>query len=232
MAKVTKAGGVTIRHGISMDDRLSEVERHNWPHVMEWYRRRCQSTIPNDCRGLLYMIDDAEKVGWAGYETRDRFIWEGLGIDPEAVGWALRGLLYLQAADPSEMERAQTLDAAAGIGRRAAEAQILAATVDAAPTHGGKRERGEQGAISTLKARGSTHAATLAARLKRDAPDVADRLAAGEFPSVRAACIAAGIKVAQTATIRTDDVSRAMAVLLRYYAAEAIIDAVARETPQ
>ena len=35
----------------------------------------------------------------------------------------------------------------------------------------------------------------LIARLKRDAPEIADRLIAGEFPSVRAAARAAGMKV-------------------------------------
>lgn len=40
---------------------------------------------------------------------------------------------------------------------------------------------------------GGTSAAYLAGRLRRDRPDIADRLAAGEFPSVRAACREAGI---------------------------------------
>lgn len=45
--------------------------------------------------------------------------------------------------------------------------------------------------------KGSTHRSYLVARLKRDAPDIADRLAAGEFKSARAAAIEAGI-IAET----------------------------------
>lgn len=42
-------------------------------------------------------------------------------------------------------------------------------------------------------------ASYLAARLRRDAPEICDRLAAGEFPSVRAAAIEAGIVKVPTA---------------------------------
>lgn len=62
--------------------------------------------------------------------------------------------------------------------------------------HGGDRKsdaaKQDQGDVITLK-RGSTGASYLAARLRRDAPEICDRLAAGEFPSVRAAAIEAGI---------------------------------------
>jgi hypothetical protein len=57
-------------------------------------------------------------------------------------------------------------------------------------SHGGRREKGEQGATSTLK-RGSTQAAYLAARLRRDHPEAEfDESIRG---SVRKAAIAAGI---------------------------------------
>jgi hypothetical protein len=56
--------------------------------------------------------------------------------------------------------------------------------------HGGKREKGKQGANSTLN-RGSTQSAYLAARLRRDHPDADfDESVRG---SVRQAAIAAGI---------------------------------------
>jgi hypothetical protein len=47
--------------------------------------------------------------------------------------------------------------------------------------------------INLLKTPGGTDPAYLVARLKRDAPEVAERLADGEFRSVRAAAIEAGI---------------------------------------
>jgi hypothetical protein len=46
--------------------------------------------------------------------------------------------------------------------------------------------------------KGSTTAERIVAKLKRDHPDIAKRLADGEFKSARAAALAAGIKVGQS----------------------------------
>jgi hypothetical protein len=70
-------------------------------------------------------------------------------------------------------------------------AQLVRQQVPAVGGHGGKRDAG-QGVENTLQ-RGSTNSTYLTARLKRDAPEIAERLAAGEFRSVRAAAIEAGI---------------------------------------
>ena len=51
----------------------------------------------------------------------------------------------------------------------------------------------EPSVINTKLKRGSTNAEYLTARLKRDAPAIAVRLERGEFKSVRAAAIEAGI---------------------------------------
>jgi hypothetical protein len=59
-------------------------------------------------------------------------------------------------------------------------------------------DRTEQGDNSTLK-RGSTSASYLVRRLKRDAPEVAEALARGEYKSARAAAVAAGIVRVPTA---------------------------------
>lgn len=73
--------------------------------------------------------------------------------------------------------------------------KLLRDVVEAVPPlakHGGDRVSGEQGDNVTLLARGNS-ASYLIAKLKRDAPEIAERLAAGEFRSVRAAALAAGI---------------------------------------
>lgn len=57
-----------------------------------------------------------------------------------------------------------------------------------------------QGSVSTLK--GKRDSSYLARRLMRDAPEVFERLEAGEFPSVRRAAIAAGIVREPTALER------------------------------
>lgn len=77
-----------------------------------------------------------------------------------------------------------------------ADAKRLAGDTGVAPLaqHGGPRTvaRKEQGNNVTLPVRGNT-AAYRVAKLKRDRPDIAARLAAGEFGSVRAAERAAGV---------------------------------------
>jgi len=57
---------------------------------------------------------------------------------------------------------------------------------------GNGRAKEDQGDMITLK-RGTTGAAYLQARLRRDAPELADALNRGEIKSVRAAAIEAGI---------------------------------------
>lgn len=58
--------------------------------------------------------------------------------------------------------------------------------------HGGDRRSEDQGDNITLKSRG-TSAAYLIAKLKREAPEMAERFIAGEFRSARAAALTAGI---------------------------------------
>ena len=75
------------------------------------------------------------------------------------------------------------------------KAQELAGAGGVAPTgtHGGARTKGKQADDVSLKHGNS--ARYLVAKLKRDAPEIATRLAAGEFRSARAAAIAAGLVV-------------------------------------
>jgi hypothetical protein len=73
-------------------------------------------------------------------------------------------------------------------------AQDLAAdpTVTALAEYGVNQHTGG-GAINTSSQRGSTNAAYLVRRLKRDHPEIAQALALGEYKSARAAAKAAGI---------------------------------------
>ena len=62
-------------------------------------------------------------------------------------------------------------------------------------SHGGDRksEKVDQGDNITLKSGRGTDPSYLAARIKRDHPEIAARVEAGEFKSIRAAAIEAGI---------------------------------------
>ena len=51
----------------------------------------------------------------------------------------------------------------------------------------GANQHSKGGCVIGIPSRGSTHAAHLTARIKRDLPDIATRMAAGEFRSMLAA---------------------------------------------
>lgn len=76
-------------------------------------------------------------------------------------------------------------------------AQELAADPEVKPAgeHGGARTADMNGqvAIGHLSETSSTSVDRIVRRLKRDAPEIADALGRGEYPSARAAGIAAGI---------------------------------------
>src|SRR5262245_22904733 len=76
-------------------------------------------------------------------------------------------------------------------------AQRLAADPEVGPLNGHGGERTEQ--VDNVNLKGGNQASYLVRRLKRDRPDLARKLANGEFPSARAAAIAAGIVTVPTA---------------------------------
>ena len=179
-------GGATISRGVEWNDDLRHVDPALWPDLVDEYRWFCRRNLSSDCRSLLRMISEGEHVGWAGYGDRERYIREGLGLDPEAVDWALAGLRLTGAEVPVGFQQAQT------IGERAA---MMAGPdgVTALAKHGRPtKDDAGKGSVATFSDVGRG-AAYLVARLKRDAPGFAERLAAGEFPSARAAALAAGI---------------------------------------
>jgi hypothetical protein len=177
MVVTTKYAGVTITRGAEWQDNLTSATPDQWPEIIAEYQWYCRHVLPGDCRNLLHMVREGEATGWAGYDDRETYLREGLGLDPEAVDWALRGLKIVAVDKPVALKEAQKL------GR-----------------HGGARpirddiEQGDNGTLEDANTkRGSNAAVYLTARLKRDAPAIAARLAAGEFRSARAAAIEAGI---------------------------------------
>jgi hypothetical protein len=70
--------------------------------------------------------------------------------------------------------------------------------LETAPTPVGQGRRTDLQLLNNIKKLAGTHRDYLAARLRRDHPDICARIEAGEFKSVRAAAIAAGIIKVQT----------------------------------
>ncbi len=97
--------------------------------------------------------------------------------------------------------------------REAKKGQLVGAVLG---KHGGDRKSEERDQVDNIKlipsADGGTRSAYLTARLRRDRPDLVARLDAGEFPSVRAAAIEAGI-VAPSFQCPCDPVKAARRIL-------------------
>lgn len=177
---------VTIHRGLEARDNLRSIEPGLWPELIGEYRFFCKRALPADCRELLRMTNEGKQVGWAGYGNRDSYVRDGLGLDPQAVNWALEGLRIAGEKAAIGYETAQD------IGRQAAQAQAMAQPngVAAVAKHGFNQHTGGGSITTSSLGRG---AAYIIAKLKRDRPDVAERLAAGEFRSARAAAREAGL---------------------------------------
>ena len=134
-----------------------------------------RSDLNRDATGLKAIIAKLEKH--AG--------WQALGFD-SMVGMCKTEL----ALDENEVELIRQAKRGVTLGA------VIAAAKRAKPLaeHGGDRrsDDAEQGVHNTL-VRGTTNADYLTARIARDRPDILERMKAGEFRSVRAAAIEAGI---------------------------------------
>jgi hypothetical protein len=99
--------GAKITRGVEWQDNLSDVAPELWTELIGQYRFFCERCLPTDCRSLLRMISEGEKVRWAGYGNRDRYLYQGLGLVPDAVDWALQGLRITGAEVPEGFEQGE-----------------------------------------------------------------------------------------------------------------------------
>jgi hypothetical protein len=130
----------------------------------------CQRSLPGDCRLLLSFISDGRESSFGGYSDEEAYIREGLGLDPEAVSWAIRGLELTGSQVPVPFSEAVVL------GKRGGDRRSAAVK--------------DQGSDTTLIGRGRAY---ILARLDRDRPDLATRVRTEEL-SANAAAIEAGFK--------------------------------------
>jgi len=122
-------------------------------------------------------------------EIRDYAVWNI--IPPEAPYGSLDAMLRAELGC-TEVEATTTVQAYS----RRERAQQLAQTVEPRARRG-EIGKGRDRCYNVTSNERGNNADYLASRLKRDAPAFAEALARGEYPSVRAACIAAGIVVPQ-----------------------------------
>ena len=127
------------------------------------------------------LVDFQQQQYFAKLADRDGMMfsaWEDFVQYPEPYGLGMRA------------------DVAAAIMTEGDKRKLLRDVVDAVPTSGPAIHAGPGRGHKTednIFGLSNTSAVRIIGRLKRDAPDFAERLAAGEFRSARAAALAAGI---------------------------------------
>lgn len=187
-------------------DSAADVPRQQWDVLMEERKRFCTQYLPKDCRNLLFFVEDGAANDWLEYGGAKNYIRSGLGLDPQMVDWAVTGLRNLRP----------------GLGQIKLE---VAALIGKIAKHGGDRrslEALKQGGLSTLNGRKNTRAHWLG-RLRRDRPDLAAKVDAGEL-SAKAAAIECGFKK-RTIEVPADP-DAAVAALIRKFGIAAVLAAI------
>jgi len=156
------------------EDRLADTPRAQWPALLRERRMYIETQFEYDCRCIVQYLDEANEFHTElGYDSADEMIQQELLIKPEWVRIAVEWLNQEQRIEP-----------------------VTKAEVEAAlGSHGGDRRSPQamQDQADIVNLKGGNQAAYIRARLRRDAPEVADALERGEFKSARAAAIEAGI---------------------------------------
>jgi hypothetical protein len=133
-----------------------------------------KSQLPFDCRLLKQVAADAPMMApELGYDSVESFLKQELQLDPDLVN---RVVGWLEQEQPTGVVSLAEVEAAIG-------------------EHGGDRRsaKAKEDQVDIINLKGGTQAAYLQARLRRDAPEVAEALERGEIKSARAAAIEAGI---------------------------------------
>lgn len=151
-------------------DHAGDVPRAQWEELLRERRTFCSVYLPQDCRNLMFFVEDGAANDWLGLGSRERYLREGLGLDPQLVAWALDGLRQLRPDEAAGLDRAVVLG-----------------------KHGGDR-KAEQGGNATLLPNQKNTVKHVLARLERDElHDLAARVRSGDL-SANAAAIAAGYR--------------------------------------
>ena len=154
----------------------------------------------NDCRFLKQMIEETDRlrlweknVGGFTYKDRDDFLRNKILINYDLTEQDMVEIVAALKRDDTESVRATLTKKQKAMAETMKGAVALKKDEElkTARAEGGKKGgRGNLGSQTTKVNRGSPY---LAARIKRDRPDIAAAVERGEYESMRAAAIDAGI---------------------------------------
>jgi hypothetical protein len=173
----------------------SEVDPSELPRQLKTLREYVFDMVEYDCRNFAEQIHEWRDGGLYRHfnQTWEEFVSANFKQTPEWVDHVVYGLSLLDKSKPVKAADAVT----AAINQAEARRQNAIAQADAQPLtkHGTNQypvPPGEDFRIRKSSPGGET-SDYLAARIARDRPDIQQQMKSGEFPSVRAAAIAAGI---------------------------------------
>lgn len=189
---------------------LNQIPRERWESVAVARSLWAEIDFPHDCRLMKQVADEADLLAEElGYESGDAFIVEYLKLDLDVVRQVIS---FLDEEHPTE-----AVPAAQALITNAAAAQPLAPP--RRPTAAEAVEAANKVAIGHLKPVSQLSPNSqerILRRLARDAPDILERVKAGEFKSARAAAIEAGI-IKPVPTVRiVDDLSKVAASIAKH----------------
>lgn len=193
---------VSINQGMPGPEELAlRLPRERWRLLAMARRQWAEIDLPRDCRLLRTVVDEAQLLAEeVGLTSGEAFLTEYLSLDLDLVQ---RVVGWLDQEQPTE---AVPFPLAAA----AAQAQPLA-------QHGANQHtetEAEELASPSPQYKGTTQTYLLR-RLARDAPEILERVKAGEFKSARAAAIEAGI-IKPVPTVRlVPDPTRAAASIVK-----------------
>ena len=184
------------------EESAHKVDRSRWQLLAMARRRWAEIDLPFDCRLLQTVVDEAPMLAEGlGMESGNQFLTDYLSLDLDLVG---RVLGWLEQEQPTE---------AVPLAVAAAQAQPLAA-------HGeiGNGRKGES-RVADSHSKPANQVSSdswdrIMPRLARDAPELLERVKAGEFKSARAAAIEAGI-IKPVPTVRLVQDAAAAAAAIR-----------------
>ena len=152
----------------------SSLPKDQWRDLAIVRELWAKSQLPFDCRLLKQVAADAPLMApELGYDSVESFLKQELQLDPDLVN---RVVGWLEREQPTKAVSLEEVEAAIG-------------------KHGGDRRstQAKGGQPSDRRLKYGENTAYLQARLRRDAPELADALDRGEIKSARAAAIEAGI---------------------------------------
>jgi hypothetical protein len=157
--------------GVYHEDRLADTPREQWPALLRERRMYIETQFEYDCRCIVQYLAEAEDFYQElGYDSADQMIHEELLIKPEWVRIAVDWLKQEQRPEP-----------------------VTKSEVELALRRQGRPPKGQEIKPTDSRFKYGSNPDYLKARIRRDAPEVADALDRGEFKSARAAAIEAGI---------------------------------------